>query len=81
MPHTEHPHGLTDGELEALFTPDKPVIFNFHSLFIGNCTRTHKTSPKGAYLSDIRSYVKALFYYNCTRVRSCLLPFSCFLFK
>jgi xylulose-5-phosphate/fructose-6-phosphate phosphoketolase len=31
VPHTEHPHGLTDREFEALFTPDKPVIFNFHS--------------------------------------------------
>ena len=30
VPHTEHPHGLTDSEFEALFTPDKPVIFNFH---------------------------------------------------
>jgi PAS domain S-box-containing protein len=27
--HTEHPHGMTDREFEALFTPDKPVIFNF----------------------------------------------------
>ena len=30
VPHTEHPHGLTDREFDALFTPDKPVIFNFH---------------------------------------------------
>jgi len=30
VPHTEHPHGLTDSEFEAIFTPDKPVIFNFH---------------------------------------------------
>jgi xylulose-5-phosphate/fructose-6-phosphate phosphoketolase len=30
VPNTEHPHGLTDLEFEALFTPDKPVIFNFH---------------------------------------------------
>lgn len=28
--HTEHPHGLTDDEFEALFTRDRPVIFNFH---------------------------------------------------
>jgi xylulose-5-phosphate/fructose-6-phosphate phosphoketolase len=28
---TEHPHGLTDREFEAIFTPNKPVIFNFHS--------------------------------------------------
>jgi len=31
LPSTEHPHGLTDREFEALFTLDKPVIFNFHS--------------------------------------------------
>jgi len=31
VPSTEHPHGLTDREFEALFTSDKPVIFNFHS--------------------------------------------------
>jgi xylulose-5-phosphate/fructose-6-phosphate phosphoketolase len=30
VPHAEHPHGLTDGEFEAIFTSDKPVIFNFH---------------------------------------------------
>jgi xylulose-5-phosphate/fructose-6-phosphate phosphoketolase len=29
-PHTEHPHGLTDREFEAVFTSNKPVIFNFH---------------------------------------------------
>jgi xylulose-5-phosphate/fructose-6-phosphate phosphoketolase len=31
VPNTEHPHGLTDREFEALFTPDRPVIFNFHA--------------------------------------------------
>ena len=30
VPHTEHPHGLTDQEFEAIFTSNKPVIFNFH---------------------------------------------------
>jgi xylulose-5-phosphate/fructose-6-phosphate phosphoketolase len=30
VPDTEHPHGLTDREFEAIFTSDKPVIFNFH---------------------------------------------------
>ncbi len=29
-PHTRHPHGMTDEEFDALFTTDKPVIFNFH---------------------------------------------------
>jgi len=30
-PNTEHPHGLTDREFEAIFTPDKQVVFNFHA--------------------------------------------------
>jgi xylulose-5-phosphate/fructose-6-phosphate phosphoketolase len=28
--HEEHPHGLTDAEFDALFTPDRPVIFAYH---------------------------------------------------
>ena len=27
----DHPHGLTDSAYTALFTDDKPIIFNFHS--------------------------------------------------
>jgi xylulose-5-phosphate/fructose-6-phosphate phosphoketolase len=27
---SQHPHGLPDSEFDALFTPDKPVIFAFH---------------------------------------------------
>ncbi|MBI3688777.1 MAG: phosphoketolase family protein [Actinobacteria bacterium] len=30
QPDTEHPHGLTDSEFDALFTTDRPVIFAFH---------------------------------------------------
>jgi xylulose-5-phosphate/fructose-6-phosphate phosphoketolase len=30
QPPTEHPHGMPDAEFDALFTPDKPIIFNFH---------------------------------------------------
>ncbi len=28
--HTEHPHGFTDEEFDALFTRDRPVIFAYH---------------------------------------------------
>jgi xylulose-5-phosphate/fructose-6-phosphate phosphoketolase len=31
QPDTEHPHGLSDRDFDSLFTPDKPVIFNFHA--------------------------------------------------
>ena len=30
VPSTEHPHGLSDRKLEAVFTADRPVIFTFH---------------------------------------------------
>ncbi|HUI02874.1 MAG TPA: phosphoketolase family protein [Acidimicrobiales bacterium] len=30
QPESEHPHGLSDVEFDALFTAEKPVIFAFH---------------------------------------------------
>jgi xylulose-5-phosphate/fructose-6-phosphate phosphoketolase len=30
QPDSEHPHGLSDGEFDTLFTADKPVVFAFH---------------------------------------------------
>jgi len=29
-PDSEHPHGLSDSEFDALFTTDRPVIFAYH---------------------------------------------------
>jgi xylulose-5-phosphate/fructose-6-phosphate phosphoketolase len=30
QPESEHPHGLSDGEFDTIFTRDRPVIFAFH---------------------------------------------------
>jgi xylulose-5-phosphate/fructose-6-phosphate phosphoketolase len=30
QPATEHPHGLTDTEFDAIFTSDRPVVFAYH---------------------------------------------------
>ena len=30
QPQSEHPHGLSDADFDAMFTRDKPVIFAFH---------------------------------------------------
>ena len=30
QPATEHPHGLSDQDFDALFTADKPIIFAYH---------------------------------------------------
>jgi xylulose-5-phosphate/fructose-6-phosphate phosphoketolase len=30
QPQSEHPHGLSDGDFDVLFTRDKPIIFAYH---------------------------------------------------
>jgi xylulose-5-phosphate/fructose-6-phosphate phosphoketolase len=30
QPREEHPHGLSDRDFDAIFTPDKPIIFAYH---------------------------------------------------
>ncbi|MFF8534356.1 phosphoketolase [Streptomyces sp. NPDC015532] len=30
LPAEEHPHGMSENEYDALFTPDKPVVFAYH---------------------------------------------------
>ena len=30
QPESEHPHGLSDKDFDALFTTDRPIIFAFH---------------------------------------------------
>jgi xylulose-5-phosphate/fructose-6-phosphate phosphoketolase len=30
QPHTEHPHGMTDEDFDALFTTDRPIVFAWH---------------------------------------------------
>jgi xylulose-5-phosphate/fructose-6-phosphate phosphoketolase len=30
QPHTEHPHGMTDEEFDAMFTTNRPIVFAFH---------------------------------------------------
>ena len=30
QPASEHPHGLSDADFDALFTTDKPIIFAYH---------------------------------------------------
>ena len=54
VPESEHPHGLSDRDFDSLFTPDKPVIFNFHGYpwlihrLTYRRTNQHRTSTSGA---------------------------------
>ncbi|CAK7222354.1 hypothetical protein SBRCBS47491_004838 [Sporothrix bragantina] len=52
--HVDHPHGLTDREYKAIFTDDKPIIFNFHSY----PWLVHRLTYKrpGSYNMHVRGY-------------------------
>jgi len=47
QPPSEHPHGLSDKEFDALFTTDKPIIFAFHGypLLIHRLTHRRTNHP------------------------------------
>ncbi len=42
QPPRDHPHGLPDADFDAIFTPDRPVLFTFH----GYPTLIHKLTYK-----------------------------------
>jgi xylulose-5-phosphate/fructose-6-phosphate phosphoketolase len=56
QPASEHPHGLTDREFDALFTTDRPVIFAYH----GYPTLIHRLTYRRHNHSDIhvRGYIE-----------------------
>ncbi|HTB67692.1 MAG TPA: phosphoketolase family protein [Steroidobacteraceae bacterium] len=53
-PDTEHPHGLTDAQFDALFTTDKPIVFAFH----GYPSLVHKLTyrRRGSHNLHVRGY-------------------------
>ncbi|GAB7349227.1 hypothetical protein MBLNU459_g8391t1 [Dothideomycetes sp. NU459] len=54
QPNGYHPHGLTEEEYAAIFTDDKPVVFNFHSYPWLVHRFTYKR--KGQHLMHVRGY-------------------------
>ncbi|EMD01148.1 hypothetical protein BAUCODRAFT_29552 [Baudoinia panamericana UAMH 10762] len=54
MPNGYHPHGLTEAEYAAIFTDNKPVVFNFHSY----PWLVHRMTYKriGQHLMHVRGY-------------------------
>lgn len=54
LPNGYHPHGLTAAEYAALFTKDKPVVFNFHSYPWLVHRLTYKR--EGQHLMHVRGY-------------------------
>jgi xylulose-5-phosphate/fructose-6-phosphate phosphoketolase len=53
---SEHPHGLSDDHFDALFTPDKPIIFAFH----GYPTLIHRLTYRrtGEANLHVRGYIE-----------------------
>lgn len=54
QPNGYHPHGLTAAEYAAVFTNDKPVVFNFHSYPWLVHRMTYKR--EGQHLMHVRGY-------------------------
>lgn len=54
IPNFQHPHGLSEREYRAIFTDDKPIIFNFHSYPWLIHRLTYKR--KGQQLMAVRGY-------------------------
>ena len=56
QPHGVHPHGLTDADYDAIFTKDKPIIFNFHGyptlIHELTYTRRNKNLPVFGYMEE-----------------------------
>src|SRR6201991_2935475 len=54
QPSSEHPHGLSDNDFDALFTTDKPIIFAFH----GYPTLIHRLTyrRRGHHNIHVRGY-------------------------
>jgi xylulose-5-phosphate/fructose-6-phosphate phosphoketolase len=54
QPESEHPHGLSDADFDALFPPDVPVIFAFH----GYPTLIHRLTYRRAahHVIHVRGY-------------------------
>ena len=48
QPPSEHPHGLSDWDFDALFTTDKPVIFAFHGYPCPTCIFRSTFDPTAA---------------------------------
>ena len=60
QPASEHPHGLSDHDFDALFTTDKPIVFAFHGYpwLIHRLTyrRTRPPQPPRARLQGRRDH-------------------------
>lgn len=56
QPHGVHPHGLTNADYDAIFTKDKPIIFNFHGyptlIHELTYTRTNKNLHVFGYMEE-----------------------------
>jgi phosphoketolase len=50
---SEHPHGMSDAEFDALFTKDKPVIFAYHGYpWLMSCSPTAPAHRKAGNLAS-----------------------------
>lgn len=54
LPPSEHPHGMPDAEFDAVFPPDRPVVFAYHGYPWLIHRLTHRRSGHGQFV--VRGY-------------------------
>jgi xylulose-5-phosphate/fructose-6-phosphate phosphoketolase len=66
-PDTEHPHGLSDKDFDALFTKDKPVVFAFHGYpWLVHRLTYHRTNHENIHVRGYKEEGTITTYFDMT---------------
>jgi len=64
---TEHPHGLSDPDFDALFTTDKPVVFAFHGYpWLVHRLTYHRTNHENIHVRGYKEEGTITTYFDMT---------------
>jgi len=67
QPDTEHPHGLSDPDFDALFTKDKPIVFAFHGYpWLIHRLTYHRTNHKNMHVRGYKEEGTITTYFDMT---------------
>jgi xylulose-5-phosphate/fructose-6-phosphate phosphoketolase len=66
-PNTEHPHGLSDQDFDALFTKDKPIVFAFHGYpWLVHRLTYHRTNHENMHVRGYKEEGTITTYFDMT---------------
>jgi len=67
QPDTEHPHGLSDPDFDALFTKNKPIVFAFHGYpWLVHRLTYHRTNHENMHVRGYKEEGTITTYFDMT---------------